>query len=51
MSSHSGLSYPDNQNPFDEREAKPRDGTVAPGGRGCEAEGEEKANPVEEKRH
>lgn len=45
------LSYPDNQDPLDEGQSKPRDSAVTTGCRGCEAERQEEANPVEEECH
>lgn len=44
-------SYAHNEDPLDEWQAEPRDGSVAARCRGGQAEGQEKANPVEQKRH
>lgn len=42
---------PDNQDPFDQGQSKPRDGSIAPGRRRGQTEGQEEANPVEEECH
>lgn len=44
-------SYPDDENPFDERQAEAGDGAVAAGRRRRQAEGQEEADPVEEECH
>lgn len=44
-------SYPDNKNPFDERQAKAWDGPVSAGGWCGQTERQEEANPVEEECH
>lgn len=45
------FTYPDDENPFDERQAEAGDGAVAAGRRRRQAEGQEEADPVEEERH
>lgn len=43
--------YPDYEYPFDEGQAEPWDGPVAPGCWGGQAEGQEEADPVEQECH
>ncbi len=45
------MSYPDNQDPFDQGQSKPRDGPIASSRRRGQTEGQEEANPVKEERH
>ena len=45
------FTYPDDENPFDEGEAKARDGPVAASRRGGQTERQEEANPVEQEGH
>lgn len=42
---------PNDQDPFDQGQSKPRDGPIASGRRCGQTEGQEEANPVEEESH
>lgn len=42
---------PNNQDPFDQRQSKARDGSVASSRRRGQTEGQEEADPVKEERH
>lgn len=44
-------TYPDNKNPFDEGQAKARNGSISAGGWCRQTEGQEEADPVEEECH
>lgn len=44
-------AYPDYENPFDEREAKPTDGAVATRNGVGQAEGQAESDPVKEEGH
>lgn len=44
-------TYPNYEDPFDEGEAKARDGPVAASSWGGQTEGEEETDPVEQERH
>lgn len=46
-----GKSYPDNEDPLDERQAEARDGPVAACCRGGQTEGQEETDPVEKECH
>ena len=45
------VSYTNNEDPFDQRQAEAGDGPVAAGSRGGQTEGQEEPDPVEEQRH
>lgn len=45
------MSYPDNQDPLNQGEAKPRDGAVAAGCWSGQAKRQEEADPVEKESH
>lgn len=44
-------TYPDNEDPFDERQAEATDGAIAPRNGVGQTEGETEADPVEEEGH
>lgn len=43
--------YPDDENPFDERESEARDGPIASGRRSGQTKRQEEADPVEQEGH
>ena len=45
------VSYTNNEDPFDQRQAEAGDGPVAARSRGGQTEGQEEPDPVEEQRH